>query len=136
MRLRNTSLAVRLFDVEEDLSCTFEATPEHKLWLDALPGRDYRADVGFHAAGLPFITLLSSAVVRTPRAGISPNTDSAPPFHLTATEFAQVMEQTGYPACAVEEMTHQERPAAPSSNFCHSDVNADSSGRWSVVGNR
>jgi hypothetical protein len=36
------------------------------FWFDVLPGRAYRAEVGFHAEGLPFVRLLSSGAVETP----------------------------------------------------------------------
>ena len=124
-------LAVRLSDLGDATEQLYEASPERAQWLAALPDRDYRADIGFHADGLPFVRLLSSAVVRTPRAAVSPNADAAPQFHITPADFSRLLEHTGY---APEQQTpnettaHDERDPTASS-YCHF-----SSGQWSAPG--
>lgn len=74
------------------------------FWLDARPGRTYRAEAGFHAAGLPFIRLLSSNPVETPPACVSSESDAAPGFQIGELEFAHLLTSSGY--------THATQPVA------------------------
>ena len=69
---------------------------ENSFWFDALPGRAYRAEFGFHAAGLPFVRVLSSNAVETPAAGVSEESDPAGEFGIGVREFARVLEVSGY----------------------------------------
>lgn len=129
-------LAIRLHDQEKKSERIEDASPDRAQWLDALPDRDYLADVGLHAEGLPFVRLLTSAVVHTPRAAVSPKADPAPEFHITAEEFSEVLEQTGYARTlpeyappAPEEMSPPAMPIAPApvSYFYCEGINAPSS---------
>lgn len=120
-------LVVRLSDLTDDSAQTDDASPERAQWLAALPDRDYRADIGFHADDLPFVTLLSSPTVHTPRAAVSPNADTEPQFHIAPDDFSRLLEHTGYDANALQQATHETRDTTTSA-YCHF-----SSGRWSVV---
>lgn len=121
-------LAVRLTDLGDATEQLFHASPERAQWLDARPGREYRADLGFHADGLPFVRLLSSAAVRTPRAAVSPEADAAPQFHITPADFSRLLENIGYPpespARHAPRGTHD---ATTHASYCHF-----SSGQWEV----
>ncbi|HEX8072527.1 MAG TPA: DUF4912 domain-containing protein [Pyrinomonadaceae bacterium] len=95
-------LVIRLVDTETGYAVTGEASPAHNYWFDALPGREYRAELGFEAAdGQPFVHLLSSAVEQTPPVGVAPEAEEAPPFAAPAGEFAQVLNEAGYAADAL-----------------------------------
>ena len=89
-------LVVRLLDAEDGLTHTDAASPARNYWFDVLPGRAYRAEVGFAAADKPFIRLLASDIARTPRAGVAPESEEAPEFHAGATELARVVNESGY----------------------------------------
>ncbi|HEX6626266.1 MAG TPA: DUF4912 domain-containing protein [Pyrinomonadaceae bacterium] len=121
-------LVVRLSCMTDDSAQTDDASPERAQWLAALPDRDYRADIGFHADGLPFITLLSSSVVHTPRAAVSPNADAEPQFHIAPDDFSRLLEHTGYDPGTLEQpaTTQDARDPKPFA-YCHF-----SSGQWSV----
>lgn len=112
-------LTVRLSNLTDAAEHLFDASPARAQWLPALPGRDYRADLGFHADGLPFVTLLSSAAVTTPRAAVSPDADAAPEFRITYEDFARLLEQTGYPLGTLERPTTHDARAAIASSYCH-----------------
>ena len=90
------TLAVRLRDTESGAENFFEASPTHSQWFDASPGRSYRADVGLFAPERPFIRLLSSDVIQTPRVGVSARSDHTPEFNITAPEFARVLNEAGF----------------------------------------
>jgi len=108
-------LAVRTIDLTSGEERIHEAAPERSQWLDAKPGRDYRADVGFHADSLPFINVLSSTVVRTPRATVSPRADTEPQFQITVEEFTRVLEATGYEVAAPGESSYDAQTPEESS---------------------
>ncbi len=93
--------AVRLIEVESGEEFTRDADGAGTHWFDAKPGCDYQADVGFIAEGLPFLRVLSSAVVQTPRPGVSQIIDEAQEFHITAPDFASVLSEAGYAADAL-----------------------------------
>lgn len=96
------ALALRLLDTESGEERLFEASPARNYWFDVRPGRQYRAFVGFYASGRPFIRLLSSEVARTPRVSAAPVTDPTPEFHVSAAEFANVLNNAGYASDALE----------------------------------
>ena len=79
---------------------TASASGESSFWFDALPGRAYRAEVGFHAAGGPFVRVLSSNVVETPAAGVSAESDAAPEFEIGERDFARVLAGSGFTGAA------------------------------------
>lgn len=143
-------LVVRLFDVGADAARVFEASPAQQQWFDAQPERDYRADLGFHAEELPFINLLSSNIVRTPRMSVSPNADADTRFHITPREFEQTLAHIGYAPDVIEQMTQPDKPPPHKSqpegtqpdkplfekppfiqrsSYCHFGINAGSSGK-------
>jgi len=99
---RSYTLVVKLVDLESDVERLHVASLTRSQWLDARPGTSYRADVGFYAPDRNFIRLLSSSTIRTPRAGVSRATDSAPEFHVAADEFARVLDDAGYVSDALE----------------------------------
>lgn len=95
-------LAVRLVDLETGAETLHAASGARAQWFDAGPGRAYRADVGLHARGLPFIRLLSSTEARTPRASVARSADGAPEFQVSAGDFARVLDDAGYAGDALE----------------------------------
>ena len=79
---------------------TAAADGESSFWFDALPGRAYRAEVGFHAAGRPFVRVLSSNQIETPAAGVSAESDAAPEFEIGERDFARLLEGSGFTRAA------------------------------------
>ena len=96
-------MAVRLIDVESsDRSLAEASVFARNHWFSARAGRAYRAEVGLFAPGHPFIRLLTSAEVRTPRASVSEITDDSALFAASAPEFARVLNEAGYTSDALE----------------------------------
>ncbi|HZG53608.1 MAG TPA: DUF4912 domain-containing protein [Pyrinomonadaceae bacterium] len=89
-------LAVRLVNVESGEEFLLEASRERAQWFEVYPRHVYRAEVGFHAAGRPFVRLLSSNTVTTPPDSPSHLSDEAREFQLEAGEFAQLLAGAGY----------------------------------------
>ncbi|MCA1567124.1 MAG: DUF4912 domain-containing protein [Acidobacteria bacterium] len=89
-------LAVRLIKVETGEEFLLDAAKERAQWLEVYPRHVYRAEVGFYAAGRPFVRLLSSNAVSTPPDRASQLSDPEPEFQLGASEFAQLLGGAGY----------------------------------------
>ncbi len=99
----NHALALRVMNVERG-TATLQLTSSHatSVWLDVEAGRSYRVDVGIYAAGRPFIKILSSNIVRTPRAGVSPQVDRADEFRVSPADFTRTLSEAGYVNDAIE----------------------------------
>lgn len=96
------TLALRLLDMASGDEQFFAAPPARNYWFNVRPGRKYQAHVGLLAPGRPFIRLLSSGVVSTPRVSVSPTPAPEPEFRASAAEFARVLNETGYATDALE----------------------------------
>lgn len=95
-------LTVRLIDIDSGHESFHEASPARVQWFEASPGRAYKAHIGFVASGRPFVHLLSSGVVRTPRPGIFPTTDMAAQFGVPTISFVRLLNEAGYTSDALE----------------------------------
>lgn len=93
-------LAVRLVKVETGEEFLLDAPPERMQWFEVYPRHVYRADVGFHAPGRPFVRLLSSNEVRTPPDSASHLSADEQEFHIKTGEFAQLLGGAGYESYA------------------------------------
>jgi hypothetical protein len=102
MRAALYRLMVRLVDTETEVESLHEASPTRSQWFDAQPGHSYRADVGLYAPARAFIRLLSSNVAQTPRAGVARAADTQAEWHVTAEQFARVLDESGYVSDAFE----------------------------------
>ena len=85
----------RLVDLEHDTYGDPVAARNRELWFDAQPHRTYRAEIGFFAAGLPFVRVLVSNVVQTPANTVSALTDDALQFHVDAADFQRLLLMSG-----------------------------------------
>lgn len=94
------SLAVRLVKVESGEEFLLDASRERMQWFEVYPRHVYRADVGFHAAGRPFVRLLTSSEVRTPPDSASHMSADEQEFQVKADEFARLLGGAGYESYA------------------------------------
>lgn len=95
-------LAVRLVEVGANDETLYEASETRTQWFDVRADASYRAEVGFAAANLPFIRLITSNTVRTPRAGVAHEIAQNREFRVEPSEFVQVLDESGYVSDAVE----------------------------------
>ncbi|MEJ7618885.1 MAG: DUF4912 domain-containing protein [Pyrinomonadaceae bacterium] len=96
-------VAVRLMDLDSGEEVTYEASPfAGNFWFNVRPGKSYRASVGLMATGRPFLKLLASQIVRTPRTSPSPHADATPEFRIPAIEFARALNESGFTQAAIE----------------------------------
>lgn len=96
------TLVVKLQNQTGETENIFPIDASGSTWFDVESGARYRAEVGFSAPRRPFVRLLFSNTVETPRSAPSPVLDSLPQFAVTAREFAEVLDVSGYRQDAFE----------------------------------
>lgn len=75
---------------------------EGNWWFDVESNSIYQAEIGFFAPNRPFIRILFSNTVETPRKTPSPRRDYTPYFAVSANQFAQVLDRSGFRQDAFE----------------------------------
>ena len=83
----------------EDLS-PIEA--EGSWWFDVDADSAYCAEIGFYAPNRPFIRIMFSNMVETPRLSPSPRRDYSADFEVSANQFAKVLDVSGFQQDAFE----------------------------------
>ncbi|HZH33663.1 MAG TPA: DUF4912 domain-containing protein [Pyrinomonadaceae bacterium] len=95
-RAANYRLVLKLKNLangEEKLS---PVEAQGSWWFDVAATSSYRVDIGFFAANRPFVRLLSSNPVQTPRATPSPRVDTKDDWRVSRVQFARVLDVSGY----------------------------------------
>ncbi len=75
---------------------------EGSAWFDVDASSTYRTEIGFYAAHRPFVRLMFSNTVETPRKNPSPRGDFSFDWAVSANQFAQVLDVSGYAQDAIE----------------------------------
>lgn len=65
-------------------------------WFDVNPNSEYRAEIGFYAVNRPYIRVLHSNVVATPRRSPSTRTAESAEWRVPAGKFARVLDAAGF----------------------------------------
>lgn len=106
------TLSVRLIDLIGGQQYLRPASPDGNEWFDVFPGRAYRVELGLFASGRPFIRLLVSNEVRTPRVGVSPQVDQSLDFQAPPEALAQMLADAGQTLDALEAALEAALPLA------------------------
>lgn len=95
-RAGNYQLVTKLVNLQTNAESLAPADFNGNWWYNVRSNTAYRIDLGFYAQNRPFIRLLSSNVVRTPRSAPSSRTDTAADWIVSTKQFAQVLTVSGY----------------------------------------
>ncbi|MCY7347950.1 MAG: DUF4912 domain-containing protein [Pyrinomonadaceae bacterium] len=98
----NYQLIVKLVNQTKDREELFPVEAEGSAWFDVEADSVYRAEIGFYAVGRPFVRLLFSNSLPTPRKNPSPRRDFSANFAVTANQFAEVLDVSGFQQDAFE----------------------------------
>lgn len=90
------SFVLKLVDVDRDTEEFYPAEAEGNWWFNVAAGRDYRAEIGFYAPNRPFVRVLYSDTVQTPRKSPSPRTADQAEWRIPAQKFAEVLDVSGF----------------------------------------
>jgi hypothetical protein len=90
------TLVMKLIDLKSDVEKIYPADPEGSWWFDVEADGNYRAEIGFYAPNRPYVRVLFSNDVETPRRSPSPRVDSEADWSISADRFARVLEVAGF----------------------------------------
>ncbi len=93
---RGYTLALRLIDTETEREELHAVDPEGSFWFNTEADRTYRAEIGFYSPSRPFIRILFSNTVTTPRKSPSPRAATDADWRVGAYKFAEVLDVSGF----------------------------------------
>ncbi|MBX3297735.1 MAG: DUF4912 domain-containing protein [Acidobacteria bacterium] len=92
----NYTLVVRLVDLRRESEELHRIDPEGNWWFSVDADSQYRAEVGFYAPNRPFVRVLYSNTIETPRKSPSRRTAAEAEWRVPAQKFAQVLDVAGF----------------------------------------
>lgn len=98
----NYQLIVKLVNQTNRREELFPAETEGSAWFDVDADADYQAEIGFYAVNRPFVRVLFSNVLQTPRKNPSARRDYSENFSVSADQFAEVLDASGFQQDAFE----------------------------------
>lgn len=96
------TLVVKLVNQTAEREELAPVEAEGSMWFDVDAGAAYRAELGFYAPNRPFIRVMFSNPIETPRKNPSPRRDYLPHFTVSADQFAEVLDASGFRQDAFE----------------------------------
>ena len=90
------SLVLKLVDLKRDVEQIHPIDAEGTSWFDVEADGEYRAEIGFYAPNRPYVRVLFSNTVTTPRKSPSPRVDTEADWSISADRFARVLEVAGF----------------------------------------
>jgi hypothetical protein len=101
-RAADFTFVARLVNLTNQSENFYHVPVAGSWWFDVESDSAYRAEIGFMASNRPFVRLLYSNTIETPRSAPSPYYDLSPQFAVSAVEFAEVLDASGYRQDAFE----------------------------------
>lgn len=101
-RAADFTFVARLINLTNRTENFYRVPAAGSWWFDVESDATYRAEIGFLSADRPFVRLLFSNTVETPRSAPSPYFDLSPQFAVSTQEFAEVLDVSGYKQDAFE----------------------------------
>lgn len=98
----NYQLIVKLINRTSGREELFPADATGSAWFDVDADSSYQAEIGFYAVSRPFVRLMFSNVLQTPRKNPSSRQDYSERFAVSADQFAKVLDVSGFSQDAFE----------------------------------
>lgn len=89
-------LAAKLVNLSRETEELFAVEAEGDWWFNVEADQSYRAEIGFYAPNRPFIRIIFSNVLNTPRKNPSPRRALASDWSVSANEFARTLDASGF----------------------------------------
>lgn len=105
-------LVLRLIDTESEREELQPIEPEGTHWFHTEADRSYRAEIGFYSTTKPFVRILHSNTVTTPRKSPSPRAATEAEWRVTSHKFAKVLDVSGFQKDAFDVAIAGDEPAA------------------------
>lgn len=114
-RSKNYALVAKLVNETNGREEIYPIDAEGAWWFDVDADSSYRAEVGFYSASRPFVRLMFSNRVETPRKNPSPRAAQTADWSVSANAFAEVLDASGFAQDAFE-------VALAGDDFAHSET--------------
>ena len=98
----NYRLIIKLINQTNEREELFPADAEGSAWFDVDADSTYLAEIGFYAVSRPFVRLMFSNSLQTPRKNPSSRQDYSEYFAVSADQFAKVLDVSGFQQDAFE----------------------------------
>jgi hypothetical protein len=98
----NYQLVAKIVNQKNEYEQIFPVDAEGSWWFNVEPNAGYRAEVGFYATNRPYIRIIFSNTLETPRKSPSPRVATDADFAVSAQEFAEVLDVAGFKQDAFE----------------------------------
>ena len=95
-------LVAKIVNQKNEQEQIFPVETEGNWWFNVAPDESYRAEVGFYAPNRPYIRIIFSNTIETPRKSPSPRVATDADFAVSAQEFSEVLDIAGYKQDAFE----------------------------------
>jgi hypothetical protein len=95
-------LVAKFVNLKNDREEIRAVDAEGNYWFNAESDAEYRAEIGFYAPNRPYIRVIFSNTIVTPRKSPSPRAASDADWAISANAFAQVLDNSGFRQDAVE----------------------------------
>lgn len=96
-RAKDYFLAIRLVNLNTNQDEIHQVGNKGSWWFNNIQSDSkYRAEVGFYAHNRPFVRIVFSNTLETPRLKPSANTDYQPYFAVSSDQFAEVLDLAGF----------------------------------------
>lgn len=91
-------VVLKLKDMEGGQEAFFNVGLRGRYWMMVFPERDYEFEIGIRSQAHGYITLVRSNRVRTPRGTVSPIPPQEDEYRMSAPEFVEVIQASGFGA--------------------------------------
>ena len=98
----NYQLIVKLVYHTRDREELLPVEAEGDWWFNVEANARYQAELGFYAPNRPFVRVMFSNTIETPRKAPSPRPATESDWAITSTEFAEILDDSGFSADAFE----------------------------------
>lgn len=95
-RTGNYTLVLKLIDLRRETEQINPVEAEGSWWFSVEADASYRAEIGFYAPNGPYVRLMFSNVIETPRKNPSPRIASDSEWTVSANAFAKVLDVSGF----------------------------------------
>ena len=98
----NYQLVAKFVNQTQEREEIFPVEAEGDWWFEADANSSYRAEIGFYAPNRPFIRVLCSNTIETPRKNPSPKRAESNDWAVSANHFSKVLDVAGFSQDAFE----------------------------------
>lgn len=89
-------LVLKLKDLTRDVEEIHRIEREGNWWFEVEPDGKYSAEIGFYSPSRPYVRIVFSNQIETPRRGPSPQPARDADWRISANKFAQVLDVSGF----------------------------------------